>query len=232
MGRGRTQKRPTFRVCAQPEASYFEPNLNCYSCMSICLAAKRVLRFRRTSSPFGTIDRMNCRSTRTSRHGRGKNSGKDNRALQYADSWVSNLYRLYPELFLRLRVGPPLRNALLCCSSRFNAIAPCSIACATSSCMPPNRNAIASCSIACATSSRMLIQSQRCRAMLTRVRNVVAHAHLLQCHHAMLTRMRNVVVHAHRVATLSRHAHSHAQPRRACPPSRNDIAPCPLACGS
>jgi hypothetical protein len=116
------------------------------------------------------------------------------------------------ESFRSVYVGPPLRNALLCCSSRFNAIAPCSIACATSSCMPPNRNASASCSIACASSSRMLIQSQRCRAMLTGVRNVVAHAHLL--------------------SVPSRHAHSYAKGRRACSSSCNAITSCPLACAT
>src|SRR6266498_2597595 len=92
-------------------------------------------------------------------------------------------------------VGPPLRNRLFCCSSRFNVVAPCSLVCATSSrhahpigtparpayshtqrhhTCPECRNAVAPCSMACATPSSMPIQPQRHRAMPTGVRNAIS----------------------------------------------------------
>jgi hypothetical protein len=56
----------------------------------------------------------------------------------------------------RQGVGPPLRIAVLCCSSCFNASAPGSLVCATPSCLP--------------------MQAESCHAMLYRVCNVIAHA--------------------------------------------------------
>jgi len=129
-------------------------------------------------------------------------------------------------------VGPPFCNALLWCSSCFNASAPCSLVCA----MP----------------SRMPTPPQCYRVMLYRMRNAVVHAHPLATpsHHAhlyaqrhpgcpsncieiapcsivyatpscmpiwfgrhrvMACRVRNAVAHAHPLATPSQHAQSCAQ---------------------
>ncbi len=77
---------------------------------------------------------------------------------------------------------------------------------------PSRRNLIVPCSIACPTPSCSPIHSQRHRAMLTRVRNLIAPAHS--------------------VRTPSRHAHSRAECHRALPSTRNVLAPCFIVCES
>ncbi len=49
---------------------------------------------------------------------------------------------------------------------------------------------------------------------------------------ALLTRIRNAIIHAQSVGTPSRHALWRAQRHRPCPSSPNAIAPCSLACGT
>ncbi len=92
-------------------------------------------------------------------------------------------------------VGPPLRNALFCCSSRAwrqrarlyrvrNAVVHAhpvetpsrhALSCTQRHrACPSNHSAVAACSIVCAASSRMPIQSERHRAMLYHACNVVA----------------------------------------------------------
>jgi len=95
-----------------------------------------------------------------------------------------------------------------------------------------------------------LLPLQRYRAMLTRVRNVVAQAHLIcapslpatlcqtpspmlsshQADRAMLSRVRNVVAQAHLASASARQAHPRARARRRCLPHINVIAsgPAPM----
>ena len=82
---------------------------------------------------------------------------------------------------------------------------------------PRRDNAIAPCSLVWLTRSHLLTQPERRRVMLTRVRDVITHAHLARTPSRHAHSYGMLVAHAHFASASSRHAHSRANCPRACP---------------